>query len=144
MPAPTNGLSVSSMRGKFSLVLSRIPGKLTFSIHRPYIAACLCGCWLTDPLNNLLGRRGAIFISAIFCTLSVIGAACSQTWQQLFVSFLACYHVGPSFHSRDLPRSVAYSSVLVWVARRQRSLSLPLRILPQVFVVVLLCLGRCG
>ncbi|KAF5389506.1 hypothetical protein D9757_004345 [Collybiopsis confluens] len=28
----------------------------------PYIGASLLGCWLTDPLNILLGRRGTIFI----------------------------------------------------------------------------------
>lgn len=52
---------------------------------RPYIASCLLGCWLTDPLNNLLGRRGTIFVAGIFCTLSVIGSGCAQTWPQLFV-----------------------------------------------------------
>ncbi|KAJ6613577.1 hypothetical protein B0H10DRAFT_2222091 [Mycena sp. CBHHK59/15] len=39
----------------------------------PCIATSMLGCWTADPLNNLLGRRGAIFISAFFCTFSVIG-----------------------------------------------------------------------
>ncbi|KXN84699.1 Putative polyol transporter 1 [Leucoagaricus sp. SymC.cos] len=51
----------------------------------PYISSCLIGCWLTDPLNYLLGRRGTIFIAGIFCTLTVIGSACAQTWPQLFI-----------------------------------------------------------
>lgn len=29
----------------------------------PYLACAVLGCWLTEPLNNLLGRRGVIFLS---------------------------------------------------------------------------------
>ena len=43
------------------------------------------GCWLSDPLNNWFGRRGTIFLSGIFCFFPVIGSACAQTWEQLFV-----------------------------------------------------------
>lgn len=51
----------------------------------PYIAACLIGCWLTDPLNHIFGRRGTLFFCGIFCTLSVIGQGVAQTWPQLLV-----------------------------------------------------------
>lgn len=54
----------------------------------PYLACSLFSCWLTDPLNHYLGRRGTLFFSAIFCTLSVIGSVFTQTWQQLFVTRL--------------------------------------------------------
>ena len=64
------------------------------------------GCWLSDPLNNFFGRRGCIFISAVFCALSPIGSAVAQSecasycerictiliislaWEQLFVTRL--------------------------------------------------------
>lgn len=48
----------------------------------------LCrGAWLSDPLNEyLLGRRAAIFVSALFCFISVIGAACVKTYWEM----LAC------------------------------------------------------
>ena len=39
--------------------------------------------WLSDPLNNWLGRRGTIFIAAIFSLLAPIGSACTQHWGQL-------------------------------------------------------------
>lgn len=64
----------------FSVVASSI--LIPFS---PYIAACLIGCWLTDPLNHILGRRGTLFFCGIFCTLSVIGQGVAQTWPQLLV-----------------------------------------------------------
>lgn len=54
-------------------------------LFSPYISSCLIGCWLSDPINNLYGRRGTIFGAAIFCTLSVIGSAFAQTWPQLLV-----------------------------------------------------------
>jgi hypothetical protein len=44
------------------------------------------GCWCSDPINYYLGRRGTIFISAIFCLLTPIGGACSQNWEQLFIT----------------------------------------------------------
>ncbi|KAF4541818.1 Sugar/inositol transporter [Lasiodiplodia theobromae] len=50
----------------------------------PYFAASMLGCWISDPLNNYTGRRGTIFFSAIFCFASVIGAAFTQNWIQLF------------------------------------------------------------
>lgn len=45
----------------------------------PYIASAFFGCWCSDPLNNLFGRRGCIFVSAIFCALSPIGSAVAQS-----------------------------------------------------------------
>jgi MFS family permease len=39
--------------------------------------------WVSDPLNDLLGRRGVIFVAAIFSLLAPFGMAVSQTWGQL-------------------------------------------------------------
>ncbi|KAK1988157.1 hypothetical protein LZ30DRAFT_777020 [Colletotrichum cereale] len=49
----------------------------------PYITICVFACWISDPLNDLLGRRGVIFIAAIFSLLAPFGMAVSQTWGQL-------------------------------------------------------------
>ena len=76
-----------STRGE-SLISYRvaIPPALTkITNTRPYIASCLVGCWLTDPLNHFFGRRGTLFWCGIFCTLSVIGQGLAQTWYQLLV-----------------------------------------------------------
>ncbi|KAF8063601.1 hypothetical protein FPV67DRAFT_1672617 [Lyophyllum atratum] len=51
----------------------------------PYIASCLLGCWLTDPLNHFLGRRGTLFFCGIFCIFAVIGQGLAQTWPQLLL-----------------------------------------------------------
>lgn len=40
-------------------------------------------CWLSDPLNHLLGRRHTIFIGAIFSLISPIGMALTRHWGEL-------------------------------------------------------------
>ncbi|KAK8923256.1 Polyol transporter 5 [Metarhizium anisopliae] len=51
----------------------------------PYITICLFAGWISDPLNDLLGRRGVIFIAAIFSLLAPFGMGLSQTWGELVV-----------------------------------------------------------
>jgi sugar porter (SP) family MFS transporter len=87
----------------------------------PYIGASLIGCWLTDPLNLLFGRRGTIFICGIFCTLTVIGSACSQTWEQLLVTRLllgigmgAKASTVPVFAAENTPASIRGGLVMSW------------------------------
>ncbi|KAL0568184.1 hypothetical protein V5O48_013806 [Marasmius crinis-equi] len=87
----------------------------------PYIASAFIGCWLTDPLNNLLGRRGTIFFCGIFCTLSVIGSAVSQTWPQLFVTrLLLGLGMGPKattvpvYAAENTPASIRGGLVMSW------------------------------
>lgn len=51
---------------------------------------------MTDPLNNYFGRRGTIFVSAVFCFLSPFGGAVSQTckileFPSLIFAFLAVW-----------------------------------------------------
>ncbi|KAJ7321019.1 hypothetical protein DFH08DRAFT_1085989 [Mycena albidolilacea] len=87
----------------------------------PYIASAIVGCWLTDPLNNYFGRRGTIFFCAIFCTLSVIGSGCAQTWPQLFVCrILLGLGMGPKastvpvFAAENTPASIRGGLVMSW------------------------------
>jgi sugar porter (SP) family MFS transporter len=54
----------------------------------PYIGSAFLGCWLSDPMNLYLGRRGTIFIAAIFCILTPIGGALAQTWEELLATRL--------------------------------------------------------
>lgn len=51
----------------------------------PYIGSAFIGCWVSDPLNNYLGRRGTIFVSGNFCLWAVLGSAFVQTWPQLLI-----------------------------------------------------------
>ncbi|PPQ73733.1 hypothetical protein CVT26_011888 [Gymnopilus dilepis] len=87
----------------------------------PYIASSLIGCWLTDPLNYYLGRRGTLFWCGIFCTLSVIGSGLAQTWPQLFVCrLLLGLGMGPKattspvFAAENVPANIRGGLVMSW------------------------------
>ncbi|KAI2615166.1 hypothetical protein GGR54DRAFT_311083 [Hypoxylon sp. NC1633] len=87
----------------------------------PYIGSSLIGCWLSDPLNNFFGRRGTIFISAVFCLLTPIGGALTQNWQQFLISrLLLGVGIGikastvPIFAAENSPASIRGALVMTW------------------------------
>ena len=83
---------------------------------------CVCsGCWMSDPLNYHFGRRGTIFVSAVFCLLSVIGSAFTQTWPQLFVTrLLLGIGMGckastvPIYAAENCPAAIRGGLVMSW------------------------------
>jgi Sugar (and other) transporter len=87
----------------------------------PHIASAFLGCWLSDPLNYYTGRRGTIFIAAIFCFLPVIGSAFTQTWVQLFICRLllgigmgAKGSTVPIYAAENSPASIRGALVMSW------------------------------
>ncbi|KAJ5749675.1 Major facilitator superfamily domain general substrate transporter [Penicillium manginii] len=87
----------------------------------PYIASACLGCWLSDPCNRILGRRGTIFISAIFCVITPIGSAFAQNWQQLFIiRLLLGIGMGlkastiPIFCAENTPAVIRGGLVMCW------------------------------
>lgn len=87
----------------------------------PYFAAAFIGCWFSHPLNHHIGRRGTIFVSAVFCFASVIGSAFTHTWPQLFVCRLLL-GIGfgtkastiPVFAAENSPATIRGSLVMGW------------------------------
>ncbi|KAJ5609696.1 hypothetical protein N7528_010263 [Penicillium herquei] len=87
----------------------------------PYIASAVFGCWMSDPCNRFLGRRGTIFISAIFCVLTPIGSAFTQNWHQLFITrLLLGIGMGlkastiPIFCAENTPAVIRGGLVMCW------------------------------
>ncbi|KAJ8106316.1 hypothetical protein ONZ43_g7108 [Nemania bipapillata] len=87
----------------------------------PYIGSALLGCWCSDPLNNYFGRRGTIFISAIFCLITPIGGAVTQNWQQLLATrILLGIGMGikastvPIFAAENSPASIRGALTMTW------------------------------
>jgi len=87
----------------------------------PYIASAGLGCWLSDPVNRILGRRWTIFISAIFCIIAPIGSALTQNWPQLFVTrLLLGIGMGlkastiPVFCAENTPAAIRGGLVMCW------------------------------
>lgn len=87
----------------------------------PYIAIALFTAWLSDPVNELLGRRGTIFIAAVFSLLAPLGSALTQTWGQL-VACRILLGIGmglkevtvPVFSAEVVPASVRGGLVMSW------------------------------
>ncbi|GAB7323118.1 hypothetical protein MBLNU13_g05624t1 [Cladosporium sp. NU13] len=87
----------------------------------PYLGSAFIGCWVSDPCNYYFGRRGTIFISAIFCLLTPIGGAVSQTWEQLFITrLLMGIGMGlkgssvPIFAAENSPARIRGALVMSW------------------------------
>ncbi|KAJ1328906.1 MFS transporter SP family sugar:H+ symporter [Microdochium nivale] len=87
----------------------------------PYIGSALIGCWLSDPLNNWIGRRGVIFVSAHFCIWPVIGSAfCHTWWEQLICRLFMGVGMGvkastvPIYAAENSPAAVRGALVMSW------------------------------
>ncbi|KAF3223837.1 hypothetical protein TWF679_000272 [Orbilia oligospora] len=88
----------------------------------PYIGSAFIGCWLSDPLNNLFGRRGTIFFSANFCLWPAIGSGFTKNWYELFICrILLGIGMGskgstvPVFAAENSPAAIRGSLVMTWV-----------------------------
>ena len=87
----------------------------------PYIGASFVGCWLSDPMNFYFGRRGTIFVPALFCFLPVIGSACTQSWPKLFICrILLGFGMGmkgstiPIYAAENSPAIIRGALVMTW------------------------------
>ncbi len=77
--------------------------------------------WLSDPLNNWLGRRGTIFAAAIFSLLAPIGSAVTQHWGQL-VACRILLGIGmglkevtvPVYSAENAPTNIRGGLVMSW------------------------------
>jgi len=77
--------------------------------------------WISDPLNNYLGRRGTIFLGAIFSFLAPLGSAFIQHWGQLVATrILLGIGMGlkevtvPVFSAENSPANIRGGLVMSW------------------------------
>lgn len=87
----------------------------------PYIVSALFGCWISDPLNLYIGRRGTIFFSGIFCLFPVFFQGLCQSWEQLFVCRLllgigmgAKGSTVPIFAAENSPAAIRGALTMSW------------------------------
>ena len=87
----------------------------------PYIGSAFLGCWLSDPINNWIGRRGVIFFSAHFCLWPVIGQAFCNNWEQLLICrLLMGIGMGvkastvPIYAAENSPAAIRGALVMSW------------------------------
>lgn len=77
--------------------------------------------WISDPVNDYLGRRGTIFIAAIFSLIAPIGSAFTQHWGQLVATrILLGIGMGlkevtvPVFSAENSPTNIRGGLVMTW------------------------------
>ena len=87
----------------------------------PYLGASFFGCWVSDPLNFYLGRRGTIWLAALFCFLPVIGSGFAQNWKQLLICrILLGFGMGakgstvPIYAAENSPAAIRGALVMSW------------------------------
>ncbi|KAI1410458.1 MFS general substrate transporter [Hypoxylon sp. FL1857] len=59
--------------------------KLGATNASPFLFAALLGCWLSLPINDLVGRRGAMAVAACLIFASSLGAVWCSSWQALLL-----------------------------------------------------------
>ncbi|KAF5351753.1 hypothetical protein D9756_007419 [Leucocoprinus leucothites] len=87
----------------------------------PYLCCAVLGCWLTEPLNRLFGRRGTIFITALFSFLTCIWQGVTNSWPHLFVArFVLGLGIGPKsstvpvYAAECAPPAIRGALVMMW------------------------------
>ncbi|KAH8995274.1 MFS sugar transporter [Lactarius hatsudake] len=86
----------------------------------PYLCCAVLGCWLTEPLNNWLGRRGTIFFCAAFSFLTCIWQGVTNSWPHLFVArFFLGLGVGPKsstvpVYAAECSPAIRGALVMMW------------------------------
>lgn len=62
----------------------------------PYLCCAFIGCWLTDPMNKVFGRRGTVFVSCLISATACFWQAFTNTWWHMFIArFFLGFGIGP-------------------------------------------------
>ena len=69
----------------FNVTSTNITGLI---VGAPYLACAVLGCWLTEPLNKILARRGTIFVSCFVAAVASIWEGVANSWVNLFIARL--------------------------------------------------------
>ncbi|KAH7882035.1 hypothetical protein F5I97DRAFT_1931760 [Phlebopus sp. FC_14] len=87
----------------------------------PYLCCALLSCWLTDPLNQALGRRKTIFLTCLISFLTCIWSAFTNTWWHLFIArFFLGFGIGPKsatvpvYAAECAPAPIRGALVMMW------------------------------
>ncbi|RSL49319.1 hypothetical protein CEP53_009202 [Fusarium sp. AF-6] len=65
-------------------------------VGAPYLCCAIIGCWLTEPLNRYLGRRGTIFVSCLVAAIASVWEGVANSWVNLFIArFVLGFGIGP-------------------------------------------------
>ncbi|KAL9009420.1 MAG: hypothetical protein Q9173_005550 [Seirophora scorigena] len=87
----------------------------------PYLCCAVLGCWLTQPMNRVLGRRGTIFVTCVISSLACLWQAFTNTWWHLFIArFILGLGIGPKsatipiYAAECTPANIRGALVMMW------------------------------
>ncbi|KAH8888243.1 hypothetical protein GQ53DRAFT_783780 [Thozetella sp. PMI_491] len=87
----------------------------------PYLCCAFIGCWLTDPMNKIFGRRGTVFVSCLISAVACFWQAFTNTWWHMFIArFVLGLGIGPKsattpiFAAECAPPKLRGALVMQW------------------------------
>ncbi|RAK98491.1 sugar porter family MFS transporter [Aspergillus ibericus CBS 121593] len=90
-------------------------------VGAPYLACAIIGCWLTEPLNRYLARRGTIFLSCFIAAVASIWEGVANSWVNLFIArFVLGLGIGsksstvPVYAAECSPAPIRGALVMMW------------------------------
>ncbi|KAF2231111.1 hypothetical protein EV356DRAFT_490827 [Viridothelium virens] len=90
-------------------------------VGAPYLACAILGCWLTEPLNSILARRGTIFLSCFIAAVASIWEGVANSWVNLFIArFVLGLGIGsksttvPVYTAECAPAPIRGALVMQW------------------------------
>lgn len=105
--------------GRFSQ--SQVDNLTGLVVGAPYLACAILGCWLTEPLNALLARRGTIFLSCLIAALASVWEGVANSWVNLFLArFVLGLGIGsksttvPVYSAECSPAPIRGALVMMW------------------------------
>ncbi|TDZ20166.1 Sugar transport protein 14 [Colletotrichum orbiculare MAFF 240422] len=87
----------------------------------PYMAVFLFACWISDPINHYIGRRGCIFVGSIFSLIAPIAQGFARSPLEL-IAYRVLLGIGmglkdvtvPVFSSEIAPAIIRGALVMSW------------------------------
>lgn len=90
-------------------------------VGAPYLASAVLGCWLNEPMNYFLARRGTIFVSCFIAAFASVWEAFTYSWPQLFAArFVLGLGIGaksstiPVYSAECAPAPIRGALVMQW------------------------------
>ncbi|KAF7350573.1 MFS domain-containing protein [Mycena sanguinolenta] len=87
----------------------------------PYMCCAFVGCWLTEPLNKMFGRKKTIFITCLISFITCLWSSFTNTWWHLFIArFFLGFGIGPKsatvpvYSAECSPAIIRGSLVMMW------------------------------
>ena len=127
--AATQGMDESCNNGAVAfypdqLGISDLPNSVYIKglvVGAPYLASAVLGCWLNEPMNYYLARRGTIWVSCFFAAFASIWEAFTYSWPQLFAArFVLGLGIGaksstvPVYSAECAPAPIRGALVMQW------------------------------